>query len=104
MTFAKADGTTATSSQGGTLAINGQSYTLLYNLASNGTDAIQDIDTLGLSGRYALAGNLDGTGNIFTSALAGINYDNVNKTGAFAGTFEGLGHTISNLTIASSTQ
>ena len=45
----------------------------------------------GDGGHYALATNLDGTGTTFGSPLV---------NGTLSGTFEGLGHTISNLTIA----
>jgi filamentous hemagglutinin family protein len=89
-TYTNADGTAATSSQGGTLTINGTSYTLLYSMA-----AIDAIDTTGLAGRYALATSLDATGTTYRNALVG------NLSNRFTGTFEGLGHTITGLTINS---
>jgi filamentous hemagglutinin family protein len=109
LTFATSSGGVATSSQGGVLAINGQAYTLLYNLAqfgSSGPDAgLDDIAGIdanlaagGDAGLYALATDVAGTGSIFapqfTSALAGAG------SNTFTGVFEGLGHTVTNLTIS----
>jgi hypothetical protein len=108
LTYNTAAGGPATASQGGVLTINGQVYTLLYNLAqpgSTGPDTgIDDIAGIhansnagGDSGLYALATNLAGTGTAaspqFSSALVG------QGSNAFTGVFEGLGHTISGLTI-----
>ncbi|MFT3939335.1 filamentous hemagglutinin N-terminal domain-containing protein [Rhodopseudomonas sp.] len=79
---------------GGTLSINGQSYSLLYNMADvagvNGN----------LSGRYALASNLDASGNTYTTGVIAGGDPSAGFPSPFSGTFEGLGHTISNLTIA----
>ncbi len=72
-----------------TLSINGNVYTLIRSMAQ--PDAI---DSAGLGGRYALAQDLDASGTTYTSALVGT------STNAFTGTFAGLGHTISNLTIS----
>jgi len=69
------------------LSINGQSYTLIRDMA-----ALDNIDAAGLGGKYALARNLDAAGTIYTAGLVGT-------TGAFTGTFTGLGHTIGNLNI-----
>ncbi|HTV38249.1 MAG TPA: filamentous hemagglutinin N-terminal domain-containing protein, partial [Xanthobacteraceae bacterium] len=88
-------------SQNGKLTINGHNYTLLYALANpgstgpdTGTNDIAGIDHAGDGGYYALATSLNGSGTTFTSdALAGA------KGSAFEGKFEGLGNTISNLTI-----
>ena len=106
LTYTDASGNPVAASQGGTLTINGNAYTLLYTLANagstgpdTGTSDVAGIDNAGDGGRYALASNLVGTGTAqnpqFTAALAGSG----NNT--FTGTFEGLGHTISNLTITS---
>ena len=109
LTFATADGGPATSSQGGYLSINGQAYTLLYNLAQPGStgpdtglDDIAGIDANapagGDAGSYALATDVAGTGAPgapqFTSALVGAG------DRAFTGMFEGLGHTVTDLTIS----
>jgi filamentous hemagglutinin family protein len=74
-----------------TLAINGNSYTLIHSMAE-----LDAIDSTGLSGRYALAGDLDASGTTYTDALVGSN------SNRFNGSFAGLGHTISNLTINAS--
>ncbi|WP_411877755.1 GLUG motif-containing protein [Polaromonas sp. YR568] len=77
-----------------TLAINGTSYTLIHSMAE-----LDAIDSTGLGGKYALAGDLDARSTTYSSALVGLSSSN-----SFRGTFAGLGHTISNLTInASST-
>ena len=95
ITYTDASGSAITSSAGGTLTINGASYTLLYSMAD--IDAIDATDATGLAGKYALAGSLDATDTTYTDALVGIDDSN-----AFTGTFEGLGHTITGLTIAKS--
>ena len=96
---------------GGTLAINGHAYTLLYKLTDSstatgngtdsGTDDIAGIDNNSAagadSGYYALATSVTGTGSTsaaqFAHPLVG------SASHSFAGTFEGLGNTITNLTI-----
>ena len=86
------------------LAINGAPYTLLTSLTYiyNGGYVADYVDGIGRgnlaeNGNYALAFNLDGTGLTFSGPLVGPG------TGyypaPFSGTFEGLGHTITNLTI-----
>ncbi|WP_411877753.1 YDG domain-containing protein [Polaromonas sp. YR568] len=76
-----------------TLAINGTSYTLIHSMAE-----LDAIDSTGLSGSYALAGDLDASGTTYTGALVG------DSNNAFAGTFAGLGHTVSHLTINAGSQ
>ncbi|WP_431859162.1 GLUG motif-containing protein [Azospirillum sp.] len=61
------------------------SYTLIHDMA-----ALDAIETIGLTGRYALARSLDATGTTYTAAPV---------SGTFTGTFAGLGNTVSNLTI-----
>ncbi|WP_371437599.1 GLUG motif-containing protein, partial [Polaromonas sp.] len=73
-----------------TLAINGANYTLIHSMA-----ALDAIESTGLSGKYALAGDMDAGGTTYSSALVGVA-----NNSAFTGTFAGLGHTISNLTIS----
>ncbi|WP_175426438.1 MBG domain-containing protein [Azospirillum brasilense] len=79
----------AAGQSGQSLTINGQGYTLLRSMAD-----IDSIDSTGLGGRYALTQSLDASGTTYTDALVGINFAN-----GFTGTFEGLGHTVSGLTI-----
>ena len=94
-----------TAGSGGSLSINGTSYTLLYSMAD--MQAINTNNTT-LTGHYALANSLDATSTsgwvpIGTNGTGGV----TGGTGpgpdffplGFSGTFEGLGHTISNLTV-----
>ncbi|WP_413208136.1 beta strand repeat-containing protein, partial [Rhodospirillum sp. A1_3_36] len=77
------------SGSGATLAINGTNYTLIHDMV-----ALDAIDTTGLGGAYALAGDLDASGTTYDHALVGVDSAN-----GFTGTFAGLGHTITGLTI-----
>jgi len=77
-----------TAGSGGSFSVNGQAYTLIHSMA--GLTAINSMD---LSGRYALAINLDASGTTYGQALIG------HMDTFFNGTFTGLGHTISNLTV-----
>ena len=88
-----------TTGAGGTLAIGGTSYTLLYSMAD-----VANVNT-NLGGAYALATNIDASASIanpYGSAVIGPggSVSSNSPPGAFSGTLEGLGHTISNLTIA----
>ncbi|TXI23200.1 MAG: filamentous hemagglutinin N-terminal domain-containing protein, partial [Roseateles sp.] len=66
------------------LSVNNLAYTLVRSMSQ--------LDTLdNASGRYALAQDLDASGTTYSAAVLG---------GNFRGTFAGLGHTISDLTIS----
>ena len=96
---------------GGTLAINGHAYSLLYKLTDSsaatgngtdsGTDDIAGIDNNSAagadSGYYALATSVTGTGSASAAQFAHPPVGSGSHS--FAGTFEGLGNTITNLTI-----
>jgi filamentous hemagglutinin family protein len=82
---------------GQSLIINGDTYTLLYSMSD-----LQNIDSssAALSGDYALADSLDATSvgswkPIGTTGTSGI----LNSSNGFSGIFDGLGNTISNLTV-----
>ena len=82
---------------GQSLTINGQTYTLLYSMSQ-----LQAINATGasLTGHYALATPLDASGvsswiPIGTNGSGGI----LNSGNGFNGVLQGLGNTISNLTI-----
>ena len=77
---------TGGASSGASLTINGAAYTLLYSMSD-----LQGITDLG--GDYALATSLDASGTTYGAALVG------GPSSTFTGAFEGLGHTISKLTI-----
>jgi filamentous hemagglutinin family protein len=90
------------------LMINGNAYTLIYSMAaldgidgrrSSGNEIIVQPD--GIVGRYALASNLDASGTTYFDALiGGVDLNNSSSSNSvFRGTFEGLGHSVSNLTI-----
>jgi filamentous hemagglutinin family protein len=76
------------------LNINGNAYTLIRSMSQldllDGRDSITGTGTaVTANGNFALAQDLDANGATYTSALLST----------FGGTFTGLGHTISNLTI-----
>ncbi|WP_264651191.1 MBG domain-containing protein [Candidatus Symbiopectobacterium sp. NZEC151] len=73
------------------LSIGGESYTLIRSMAQ-----LDAIDTTGLSGRYALAQNVNANGTTYSNALVGTSSGT-----AFSGIFTGLGNTLSNLKINS---
>ena len=112
LTYLNASGNAQSASPGNqSLAINGNGYTLVYSMAD--LDAIDGISALtgasvttygaGLAGKYALASNLNAAGaNYTTGLIAGGGTTDTLPT-AFSGAFEGLGHTISNLTISGTT-
>jgi len=79
---------TGGSTAGASLAINGAAYTLLYDLNNDAT-GLPSMN--GLSGNFALATPIDASG---AGTLTGP------VVGTFSGNFNGLGNTISNLTIS----
>jgi filamentous hemagglutinin family protein len=70
----------------GSLTINGTPYVL----ATNFTSLLSEVSN-NPTGYYALANNLNASGTTYASSPGGV----------FSGTLEGLGNTISNLTVAS---
>ena len=90
---------TGTPNSGQSLVINGQRYELLYSMAD-----VQNINasTKSLAGLYALAKPLDGGAVDGWTPIGVDGAGNVlNGGNGFAGTFQGLGNAISNLTINS---
>ena len=91
---------------GGTFSLNGNSYTLVYSMAQlDAIDAVNavdgsalDIHGTGLAGNYALATNLNAAGTTFTQALIGTNVSE-DVDSQFTGRLDGLGHTVTGLTI-----
>jgi filamentous hemagglutinin family protein len=89
---------------GQSFSLNGNAYTLVYSMAQlDAMDAISAVNGSalaaygsGAAGNYALATNLDATGVFYTRALFG---DNLSTSTQFAGRFDGLGHTLTGLTI-----
>lgn len=87
---------TGGSGSGASLAINDTAYTLLYSfsdLAGINTDS-------GLQGDYALAVSLDASSLSNWTSLGTDGASNrYNSNNGFSGSFTGLGHTISDLTV-----
>lgn len=71
-------------------SINGTPYTLIRDM-----EGLANIDTAGLAGHYALAGDLDAS--TYTGDAAGSSYIGQSGSVPFTGTFAGMGHAISNL-------
>ncbi len=85
ISFDTSAGAAATSSQGGTLTINGQTVTLLYTMSD-----LQGINTK--YGAYALAQDLAPTATYSAAVVP-----------SFFGSLEGLGHSITGLNISAPT-
>jgi len=87
---------------GQSLAINGVNYTLLYsmtdvqsiNCSFDSYDCSGAAASTSLTGNYALANSLNASGFGFNAIGVGVPGDE------YTGIFEGLGHTISNLSFA----
>jgi len=75
-------------------------YTVITSLGAAGSTTSTDLQGVngGLSGNYALGGNIDATTTSTWNGAAGFTPIG-NSSTAFSGTFDGLGHTISNLKI-----
>ena len=88
---------TGGSAAGAHLSINGTAYSLLYSLSD--VQAINATNSA-LGGSYALAQSLDATSTTGWVPIGTDGAGNIGNSGnGFAGTFAGLGNTISNLTI-----
>lgn len=87
-------GSITLSGSNASLSMNGTAYTLIHDMSQldllDGYNSVTGTGTAAtLSGHYALAQNLDASGTTYTSALVTT----------LGGTFAGLGHAISNLTV-----
>ena len=88
--FFQADKTTPRSATG-FLTINGEDYTVINNIGD-----LEDIEISDSDVYYALGSNLVDNKNQFDP----IGYDDGDDESGFEGTFDGLGHTITNLRIS----
>ena len=82
------------------LSIAGTAYTVINALGAAGSTTGADLQGIngGLSGHYALGSNVDASPTVNWNGGAG--FTPIGDAGtSFAGTFDGLGHTISNLSI-----
>jgi len=82
------------------LSISGTAYTVINSLGAAGSTTGTDLQGINgnLSGYYALGSNIDATATSSWNSGAGFTPIG-NPATAFTGSFNGLGHTISNLTI-----
>ncbi|BCG78600.1 MBG domain-containing protein [Mesorhizobium sp. 113-3-3] len=104
ISYALGASATFTGTQGAqALSVNGQGYTLIYDV--NGLQAINS----GLTGRYALAKNIDASAtSSWNSGLGFISLgtdgnSNIQNSGnGFTGTFDGLGHAVDGLSVTQS--
>ncbi|MDE3038551.1 MAG: hypothetical protein KGJ21_08910, partial [Pseudomonadota bacterium] len=87
-------------SSGGTLTIGGHAYTVLSGLGAAGSTTGTDLQGMNgnLVGYYALGANIDASATSGWNAGAGFTPVGTSSTN-FTGSFEGLGHVISGLTI-----
>ena len=97
--FFQVDGVTP---RGGTgfLTINGLGYIVIDSLGASTTTTVTDLQGLksGLASNYALGTNIDATGTSFWNA--GTGFVPIGTPGTpFMGRFDGLGHTVTALTI-----
>ncbi|MFH1603215.1 MAG: filamentous hemagglutinin N-terminal domain-containing protein, partial [Pseudomonadota bacterium] len=84
----------------GFLTINGSGYTVINSLGSASSTTGTDLQGMrgGLSGNYALGSNIDASGTNSWNGNAGFMPVGDSSTN-FTGAFDGLGHTITGLTI-----
>ena len=77
-----------------------KNFTVITALGIAGSTTAADLQGIngGLSGNYVLGANIDATGTSFWNTNSGFTPVG-NSTTPFTGTFDGLGHTITNLTI-----
>ena len=76
------------------LTINGSTYTLITTASQ-----LQNSINANLAGNYALDGNIDLTGFGNFTPIGYVATNTNNSPNAFAGTFEGLGHSITSLSV-----
>jgi filamentous hemagglutinin family protein len=84
----------------GSLTINNNPYTVINSLGSVGSTTGKDLQGMqgNLSGHYALGSNIDASATSTWNSGAGFAPVGSSST-AFTGVFDGLGHTITSLTI-----
>jgi filamentous hemagglutinin family protein len=82
------------------LSIAGHAYTVINSLGAQGSVTATDLQGMSgnLSGYYALGSDIDATATASWNSGAGFTPIG-SRSGPFIGTFDGLGHRISNLTI-----
>lgn len=91
---------------GGAFSLNGDNYTLVYSMAQldaiDGRNAVDGTALAvygdGVTGNYALAHNLAAAGTTYTRSVVG-DFPTFDLANAFSGRLDGLGHTVTDLTI-----
>ncbi|WP_445489499.1 beta strand repeat-containing protein [Rhodopseudomonas sp. RCAM05734] len=96
---------------GGTFSLNGITYKLVYTMAQ--LDAIDGVNAVngtalttygtGVTGTYALANDLIATGTTYTRAVV-ADFAGFSSAYTFSGKLDGLGHTVTGLTINAPTK
>jgi trimeric autotransporter adhesin len=89
------------SSAANALTIGGQVYTVINALGAQGSTTTTDLQGMNgnLAGYYALGSSLDASATSGWNSGAGFTAIGVSGGSNFTGTFDGLGHTITGLTI-----
>ena len=95
----------------GSFSLNGANYTIINTLGAAGSTTGTDLQGINgnLSGNYVLGSNIDATATagwtdsiVSGTGFSPIGYANYGSNGTgFTGAFNGLGHTVSNLSINS---
>ena len=87
----------------GTLSISGNTYTVINSLGTQGSMTGTDLQGMNgnLSGYYALGSNIDATPSNTWNNGSGFKPIGYGSVPSFTGTFNGLGHIISNMVINS---
>jgi phosphotransferase system IIA component len=102
--FFQANGTTPRSGTG-FLTMNGVGYTVITSLGVAGSTTGTDLQGINgnLSGHYALGANIDATATSGWNSGKGFTPIGTTSSTSFTGVFDGLGHTITNLTVDQTT-
>ncbi|NOT18892.1 MAG: filamentous hemagglutinin N-terminal domain-containing protein [Sideroxydans sp.] len=98
--FVQADGSTPRSGTG-FLTINTHPYTVINSLGAAGSTTGADLQgmNLNLAGYYALGANIDASATSGWNGGGGFSPIGASYANAFTGSFDGLGHTVTNLAI-----
>jgi len=90
------------SSAANALTIGGQVYTVINSLGAAGSTTTTDLQGMNgnLAGFYALGSSVDASATSGWNAGAGFTRIGTSNLSDFSGTFDGLGHTITNLTLS----
>ena len=84
-----------------TISINGDTYTVINSLGTEGSTTGNDLQGMNgnLSGNYVLGANIDASSTSSWNASEGFDPIGINSSTDFKGKFDGLGHTVDDLTV-----